>query len=313
MQFSGYSQFMSDDYNNPCLTDKTVRGSNLYYCTESNLMPIEFGSDMAQAAGPIPVNFPDPDPNWFFDGYPEFVKAGSANGSPVDYIPVSFYAKKNGKITIAFDEIDIYVGYLNTQGKYVKTIQIDSNFNQGDFVFAILLSKYAGAARYTMIRDTSYWGLLSEVSNIQPNQTVTKAVTITSGVTTEESRELSSTIGATVGFKAGISGAEISASLSASLTQSFESSVAITMEITVTDTVTFAPQKREQRAAIYQFAANYEIVPASPLMGWRDYLNGTSTDEARFFSSQLVCNVDQAPPFTYPSRYFATSFVVEPQ
>lgn len=262
---------------------------------------------------PVPVIFPKPDPNWYLYGYPGTVQAGSADGSLVEYVPVSFYARNNGNIYMGFNEIDIYDGYINSKGEYVKTIQIDGYYNKGDFVFAILLNKWSGAANGTKIRNQSYWTLLSEISNIQPGQTISKSVSVTSGVTTEESKTFATTVGSTVGFKAGFSGSEISASLSVSLTNSFSTSVSVTTQLTVTDTVNFPAQEKPQRAALYQFREMYSIIPGGPLMGWRDYLNGTSSEEAKFFSSRLVCSVDQAPPFDYQSRYFATSNVLEPE
>lgn len=312
MEYSGYSQYLSDNYRHVC--KRNAQGdSDLYYCTDEGLIYMSPCIMSSMVTGPVPIMFPDPDPQWFFEGYPEVVEAGEAMGSLVDYVAVSFYARQDGHIFAGFDPIDIYDGYINDQGQYVKDIQIDKDYRKGDFVFAILLNKYAGAAQYTMIRDNSTWGLLSEVSNVLPGQEVTKMVSVTSGVTTEESKTFATTVGATIGFKAGVTGAEVTASLTTSLTQSFKSSVAYTTEITVTDSITFPAQPREQRVAIYQFIQDYDIIPGGPLMGWRDYLNGTSTDEAKFFSSKWVCNVDQAPPFRYPSRYFATSFVLEPE
>lgn len=312
MEYSGYSQFLSDTYRHVCRPN-AVGGSDMYFCREDGFVSVTPLLLNATVNAPVPIMFPDPDPQWFFEGYPNIVQAGSAMGSLVNYVPVSFYARQDGHITAAFDPIDIYDGYINDQGAYVKAIQIDKDYRKGDFVFAILLNKYAGAAQSTMIQDNSTWALLSEVSNVLPGQIVTKMVSVTSGVTTEESKSFSSTVGSTIGFKAGVTGAEVTASLTVSLSASFKSSVAYTTEITVTDSVTFPAQPREQRVAIYQFIQDYNIIPGGPLQGWRNYLNGTTTDEAKFFSSRWICNVDQAPPFRYPTRYFATSFVLEPE
>lgn len=271
------------------------------------------GAEASGGGSPVPVIFPKADPNWYLYGYPGTVDAGKADGGLVDYIPVTFYARNSGKIYIGMNEIDIYKGYLDSSGKYVKTFDSGGRYyNKGDYVFTILLSKNAGAARYSKIENDSYWNLLSDISNIQPGQTITKSVSVTSGVTTEESKTFSTTIGSTVGFEAGIDGAKVSASLSLSLTNSFSTSVSVSTQITVTDTVNFPAQEKAQRAALYQFQEKYKIIPGGPLNGWKDYLNGTSSDEAKFFSSRFVCSIEQPPAFDYPSKYFATSFVLAP-
>lgn len=293
---------------------KPTSGSTVYEITGNSLQDSQSqqGLFKSSASSAVPVVFPKVDTNWFYQGYPQTVDAGTAAGSLIEYVPVSFYARRSGRVDIGMNPIDIYVGYINTDGNYVSTVDIHRNFNQGDFVFAILLNKYAGAANGTKINNFSYWTLLSEVSNIQPGQEVTKQVSVTSGVTTQESKTFATTVGSTVGFKAGFEGSEISASLSISLSQSFSSSISVTTQQTVTDSITFPSQDKVQRDAIYQFVERYNIIPGGPLMGWRDYLNGTSTDEAKFFSNQFVCSVEQAPPFDYPSRYYATSFVLDP-
>ncbi|WDV44304.1 hypothetical protein PV797_12285 [Clostridiaceae bacterium M8S5] len=311
-------------YNNPYMNYSGLDsgGSKLLYNNGSKLTPLNktivtpgYRAEVGEGGGgsPVPIIFPQPDPNWYYYGYPGTVKAGSADGGLVEYIPVSFYARKSGKLYFGFNQIDIYKGYLNSQGQFVETVGSNGTYyNQGDFVFAILLDKYAGAAQGSKVHNESYWNLLSEISNIQPGQTYTKSVAVTSGVTTQESKTFSSTVGSTVGFKAGFEGSEISASLSVSLTNSFSTSVSISTQITVTDTVNFQAQQKPQRAALYQFIEKYRIVPGGPIQGWRDYLNGTSTEEARWFSNQFVCSVEPPPEFPYQSRYFATSFVLEP-
>lgn len=309
--YMGYNNYYMLDSGSSILFNngnKLEKFSHQYYTPGYG-----YGSASSGGGSPVPVIFPDPDPSWYTNGYPGQVNAGSADGNLVEYIPVSFYARNTGKIYFGLGEIDIYAGYLNSNGQFVKTIGFNgTHFNKGDFCFAILMKKYAGAAKYSKVHNDSYWNLLSDISNIQPGQTVTKSVTITSGVTTEESKTFSTTVGSTVGFKAGIEGSEVSASLSVSLTSSFSTSVSVTTQMSVTDTVNFPAQQKQQRVALYQFVEKYGIVPGGPIQGWRDYLNGTSTDEAKVFSSRFVCSVNPPPVFNYPSRYFATSYVLKP-
>lgn len=309
--YTGYEQFRSNDLyvlSGPTATS----GSTIYVLNGPNLQEDVYIQNDAVTPAPVPIVFPKADPNWFSQGYPQTVDAGRVNGGLISYVPVSFFARNNGTVNIAFDPVSIYDGYINTDGKFATTIDIHRDFKAGEFVFAILLDRYAGAARYTMINNYSYWQLLSEVSNVQPGETVKKEVTITAGVTTEESKTFSTSIGSTVGFEGGVEGAEVLATISVELSESFSASIAIASQQTVRDSITFPAQEKIQRDALYQFIEEYQIIPGSPLKGWRDYLNGTSTEEARFFSSQFVCNVDQAPPFKYQSKYYATSYILEP-
>lgn len=303
----------------PLLRKQSNSGSSILINNGTSLIAANPGGGLLKGASsggdtPVPVIFPDADPSWFYNGYPGVVDAGTADGTLVDYIPVSFYAKYSGKVQIALNENpDLYVGYIDHNGNFTKTISYNqANFNKGDFVFATLVNKTAKIAVDSKIENRSYWSLLSEVSNILPGQTLSKAVSVTTGVTNQESKTFSTTVGATVGFKAGFSGSEISASLSTSLTKSFSSSVSVTTQQTITDTINFPAQDRKQRAALYQFIEKYNMKPGKQLVLWRDYLNSTQTQESIVFSKQFVCSIQQPPPFDYPSKYYATSFILEP-
>lgn len=262
---------------------------------------------------PIPIEFPEADPSWYYYGYPGTVPAGNSSGKLIDYIPISFYAKKDEKIYVGFPPNPDYVGYLNSDKEFTDNLVISGKeYKRGDFVFAILLSRNAADAQGSQLLNESYWALLSEVSNIKPGQTVTKSVAVTSGVTTQESKTFSYSIGSTAGFKVGFSGSEISAQLSASLTRSFSKAITVSTQMTVTDTVTFEAQTKQQRAALYQFHERYRLYPGKALYDLQDYYNGTSDDNAKFYSSRFYCTIKPPPTFNYQSRYFATSFILKP-
>ncbi|WDV46400.1 hypothetical protein PV797_01585 [Clostridiaceae bacterium M8S5] len=289
--------------------------SKLYVMTENGLVPVSELSNPNMPINfmkPVSIVFPKADPRWYYEGYPGTVLAGDTVGDLIDYIPVSFYAVKDEKLYVAFHPNENYVGYLNTEKELVSDLLINGvEYKRGEYVFTILLSKNAPQAVGSRLYNTSYWTLLSEVSNIHPGQTIQKSVSISSGVSTLEGKILSVAVGSKAGLKIGFSGSAISAELSASLSRSLLRYVTISTKFTVTDVINFPAQPKPQRAALYQFSERFKIIPGNAIYKWRDYLNSKVDDNAKFYSSRFVSRIE-LPPFDYLSRYFATSFVVEP-
>ncbi|KEH91295.1 hypothetical protein Z965_00065 [Clostridium novyi A str. BKT29909] len=253
--------------------------------------------------------FPKIDPNWFYTGFPTKVPVGNAKGNLIDYIPIFFYATRDGNEKFTLPTIPGRIGFLDKNNEFKDTIIWNGPFKKGDLLFTLLLDKNDPSANGSKILNNSYWNLLTEFSNIDPGSSATKSITITSGITKTESTSLGLSIGSRIGLEIGLESiGKISAELSTQLSTSFNTSVSITQQITTTDTVEFKPQPRTQRIATYQFIEQYEIDAAQPLKDKISFFNdATKNYIANFTKAEF-----NPTSFDYSSRYFAKAFVLEP-
>lgn len=288
-------------------------GSDIFTNTENGIKLTSVsapGGNISLTSGTVvPPVFPDINPNWFYTGFPTNVSVGALDGNLVDYIPIYFYATKNGTESFTLPKLPDRVGYLDSDNVFTETLVYNSSFKKGDLLFTLLLDKNDPACANSKINNKSYWNLLTEFSNIDPGSTATKTITITSGITKQESYSMSLSIGSKVGIEAGLEGiGKISAEISSQLSNSFNSSVSITQQITTTDTVEFKAQPRTQRIATYQFIERFTIDAADPLKEKvNSFNNATKNYVANFAKADF-----EAVPFDYGSRYFAKAFVLEP-
>lgn len=287
--------------------------SELLTNTKTGIKPVSVatpGGNIAVALGTvIPPVFPPINPNWFYTGFPTNIPVGSENGDLVDYIPIYFYATRNGTEKFTLPKLPDRLGYLDSNNVFTETLVWDKPFKKGDLLFTLLLDKNNPACAGSKINNMSYWNLLTEFSNIDPGSTATKTITITSGITKQESYSMSLSIGSKVGVEAGIEGiGKISAELSTQLSTSFNSNVSITEQITTTDTVEFKAQPRTQRIATYQFIERFKIDAANPL---KEKVNSFNDPTKNYIANFAKADF-QGTPFNYGSRYFAKAFVLEP-
>ncbi|KEH99110.1 hypothetical protein Z962_06235 [Clostridium botulinum C/D str. BKT12695] len=253
--------------------------------------------------------FPKIDPNWFYTGFPTKVPVGNAKGNLVDYIPIFFYATRDGNENFTLPTIPGRIGFIDKNNEFKDTIVWNGSFKRGDLLFTLLLDKNDPSARGSSLLNNSYWNLLTEFSNIDPGSSATKSISITSGITKNESRSLGFSIGSKIGVEVGIESiAKISAELSTQLSTSFNTGVSITQQITTTDTVEFKPQARTQRIATYQFIEQYEINAAEPLKDKLKFFN----DPTKNYIANFARAEFKPTSFDYSSRYFAKAFVLEP-
>ncbi|WP_050606901.1 hypothetical protein [Clostridium niameyense] len=307
--YQGYLEKYPNKYRAPINS-----GSELLMNTSGGFKPMAALKGVSGGAQPgygtvIAPVFPKIDPNWFYTGFPTKLTVGNANGALIDYIPIFFYATKDGNEKFTLPKLPDRVGYLDQNNKFTETLVWNGPFKKGNLLFTLLLDKNDPACKGSTIDNTSYWNLLTEFSNIDPGSTASKSISITSGITKQESYSMSLTIGSKVAVEVGIEGiGKISTELSAQLSSSFGGSVSITSQITTTDTVNFKAQDRTQRISTYQFVEQYKIGAADPLKAKVNVFN----DPNRNYVANFAKAGFEPRPFDYQSRYFAKAFVLEP-
>lgn len=265
------------------------------------------GSHMGTVVAPV---FPKIQDNWFYTGFPGSLAAGGKNGSLVNFIPITFTAKKSDKFHFILPPLPDRVGYLDMEGKFSESLDFETSFTKGQMLFTLLLKKDDPACKDSLITNSSYWKLMTEFSGIDPGSTASKSISITSGISKIDSFNMGLSIGATIGVKAGLEGiAEVTAEFSEQLSLSFGTSVTVSQQVTTTDTVEFKAQPVEQRIATYQFYENYEIKGAKPLKDKVNYFNNP-----KYNAIANIATADYVPKaYDYQTRYFRKAFVLQPQ
>ncbi|AWZ48927.1 hypothetical protein C3495_08925 [Clostridiaceae bacterium 14S0207] len=304
---------MTDGFTNIPNTYRvgTNGGNELFTNNPSGIRPMLLKSTgTAPNTGTVvyPV-FPKIEPNWFYTGFPAKLTVGGAKGNLVEFVPIFFYAKRDGNEKFTLPKLPDRIGYLDNNNVFTETLVWDGPFKKGGLMFTLLLDKNSPVCAGSKLNDTSYWNLMTEFSNIDPGSTATKAITITSGITKTQGFSMGLSIGSRIGVEVGIEGiAKVTAELSVQLSTSFSTEVAISQQISTTDTVEFKAQDRTQRISTYQFIEQYNIDAAAPLKQKVDSLN----DKNKNYVANFAEGKFQPAPFNYGSRYFAKAFVLEP-
>lgn len=239
------------------------------------------GNNFGTVVAPV---FPKVEPNWYYTGFPAKVAVGGSQGNLIDYIPIYFYATRDGNEKFTLPKLPDRLGYLDTNNTFTETLVWDGSFKKDQLLFVVLLDKKDPACAGSKVNNNSYWGLMTEFSNIDPGSTASKTITITSGVSKEKSFTFSTSIGMKITAKAGIPGiVELSQEFSASLSTSFGSKIDVSSQVTTSDTVNFQAQDKTQRIATFQFFEQYNINAAKPLQDKvKDYNNKSKNYVANF-------------------------------
>ncbi|AYF54632.1 hypothetical protein DFH04_07920 [Clostridium novyi] len=286
-------------------------GSELLTNTQSGIktMPVMSTGTKPSYGTVISPVFPKVDSNWFYTGFPGKLTVGGANGNLIQYIPIFFYATRDGNEKFTLPTVPGRIGYLDTNNSFQDTIVWDGPFKKGQLLFTLLLDKNDPSCKDSKVNDTSYWNLLTEFSNIDPGSGASKSISITSGITQSQGFTMGLSVGAKVGVEFGLEGiGKISTELSTQLSTSFSVGVSISQQISTTDTVEFKPQPKTQRISTYQFIEQYKIEAAQPLKTKINSLN----DKNKSYVANFAQGKFEPNPFDYGSRYFAKAFVLEP-
>lgn len=308
----------SSESNNEFFTngENGENNSELFTNTENGIEDISpnlskgLNASMPNFGTVIAPVFPKIQSYWFYTGFPTKLNVGGANGNLIDFIPIFFYATKDGNETFTLPKLPDRLGYLDQNNNFTESLFWSGPFKKGNLLFILLLDKNDPSTVGSKLANHSYWSLLTEFSNIDPGSTASKSITISSGISKEQSEEMSFSIGSRVSVEIGIEDiAKVSAELSSQLSSSFSTSVSISKQITTTDTVEFKAQPRTQRIATYQFIEQYEIDAANALKEKLANFN----DKNKNYIANFAKADFQVKPFDYESRYFAKAFVLEPE
>ena len=253
--------------------------------------------------------FPQVDSKWYEEGFPLQIYIDKKEGKLIDYIPVDFYAIKDGEEKFVLPKLSDRLGYLDCNDNFSEELQWEGSFTRGQFMFTLLLDKSHMCCNDSKVYSNAYWELITELSDIKAGEGVTKEITIKSGITKPQSVELSAAIGSRVGFDADLEEiGSISSELSYQLSSCFDVGVSLTQQVSTTDKVVFLPQERDQRIATYQFIEKYTLIAGDTLEERIIDLNNTKKNPLANIARAEI----QGNSYDYPSKYYAKVYVLKP-
>lgn len=201
---------------------------------------------------------------------------------PKNFVTVDFYASRDCHITLAFKKNKKFYGFIDQELCYYEELLIDQDYKKGDYCFAVLVKKDATEAKGSKILKSYYWNLLCKSDENGMNRCL---MTVNSGVPSEDIRQLA----LAVGWKDGL----------------IESNKREDFIIPDTQIPCSLQKSHEGKMrGFYQCMCRYLPLQGRNLQLWIRYLNGASTDEARFYSSMFEVRFTPRS-YDYKTRYFA--------
>lgn len=253
--------------------------------------------------------FPEIDSNWFYTGFPSKLKVGGTSGNLIEYIPIYFYATKDGNEMLTLPKLPDRLGYLDKNSVFHEDLIFEGPFEKGDLLFTLLLNKNTPSCSKCKIINTSYWKILSEYSNIDARSETNKSITFTSGTAVDNRDSMALCIGSNIADNSlSKTNHEILDKISNDLSHSFNSNVCISEELTTTHTIRFKPQPKAQRIATYQFVEKYTLDSTDSLEENISFFN----NKTKNFIATFAKGKFEARSFNYNTNYFASAFVLNP-
>lgn len=275
---------------------------SIYQQSSENVMQSNYGTVIR----PI---FPDTNACWYYSGFPSKLNVGKKEGDLIDYIPICFYATRNGNETFILPKLPDRIGYINTNNEFSESLSWNGSFKSGQLMFTLLLYKNDSCCKGSVVTNNSYWSLMTEFSKVNPNVTASKTITVTSGIPKQEIYNFETSIGSSTLIKSQLKDInEISKILTINLRKTFNVTIEISEQSSTTDTVTFKSRPVQNRIAIFQFYESFRINPAQPLMDKISDLNNKKYNYLAKFSKATFRPLE----FQYNTKYFAKAFVLKP-
>ncbi|AEB76353.1 hypothetical protein [Clostridium botulinum] len=254
--------------------------------------------------------FPKIESEWFYEGFPSKLKVGGTNSNLIKYIPIHFYATKNGNETFTLPKLPDRLGYLDSNNNFSETFVWKGLFKKGSLLFTVLLDKNDSACKGCRLNNSSHWNLIKEFDNVSARSEAKKCLTLTSGIKENECYSMALSIGSHVftnSTRNNIS--ELYNKLSAELSKSFNSNVSILQEIATNSSIEFEPQLKSQRIATYQFIESFKIDTDDLLQKKIKFFNDSNMNFVTNFTKAKF----EEKIFDYNTHYFAKAFVLNPR
>ncbi|KEI05442.1 hypothetical protein [Clostridium botulinum] len=252
--------------------------------------------------------FPEIESEWFYKGFPSKLKVGGTNSNLIKYIPIHFYATKNGNETFTLPKLPDRLGYLDSNNHFSQTFVWKGPFKKGNLLFTVLLNKNDSACKGCRLNNSSYWNLITEFDDAGAESKDKKSLTLTSGIKENECYSMALSIGSHISTNSNKNNRyKIYNKLSSELSESFNSNVSILEEITTNSSIEFKPQSKPQRIAAYQFVESFKIDIDDLLQEKIKFFNNSDINFVANFTKAKF----EEKVFDYNTHYFAKAFVLD--
>ncbi|KEI10222.1 hypothetical protein Z957_00380 [Clostridium sp. K25] len=304
-----YSDYFNDNITNnftslPNINESYVTGGKEIFTS------INTYTDKSRSDTVISPVFPEIQPNWFYEGFPSKLIVGGTNSDLIKFIPISFYATRNGNETFTLPKLPDRLGYLNSDNDFVETLVWKGPFKKGSLLFTVLLNKNDSYCQGCKLNNSSYWNLITQCNDISAKSKAKKSLTLTSGIKKNECYSMALSIGSYISTNSNINNtSKIYSKLSCELSKAFNSNVSILEETTTTSSIEFKPQSKSQKIATYQFVESFKIDTDDLLQEKIKFFNNSDIN----FVSNFTESKFQEKVFDYNTHYFAKVFVLNPR